>query len=69
MAGMAAINPEPVDPLDEEVGELLRQPAVKQRLDDFEARRREGRLGKGVGHDKAREAVGLPPRADPDNDG
>jgi len=60
--GAMAAHPEPVDPVDEELAELLRHPAVKKRLDDYERRRREGRLGKGASHDDARRVAGLPPR-------
>jgi tetrahydromethanopterin S-methyltransferase subunit G len=36
---MAVVKPEPVDPVDEELAELLDNPAVRERLDDFERRR------------------------------
>ena len=38
-ARMAVVKPEPVDPVDEELAELLDNPAVRERLDDFERRR------------------------------
>jgi hypothetical protein len=61
---MAAVTPspdEPRDPIDEELQALLRHPEVRERLDDYERRRREGRLGPGVSHNEARRIVGLPP--------
>ena len=62
----AAKHPEPVDPVDEELAELLRHPAVRERLDDLERRRREGLLGEGGSHNEARRIVGLPPLPDDD---
>lgn len=59
-ARMAATHPEPVDPVDEELAELLRDPEVRRRLEEFERRREEQRLGKGVSHNEARRVVGLP---------
>jgi hypothetical protein len=61
-----AVHPEPVDPLDIELAELLQRPDVRARLDDFEKRRSQGRLGKGGSHDEARRAVGLEPRSAPE---
>jgi len=63
---MAATHPEPVDPVDEELAELLRDPEVRRRLEEFERRREEQRLGKGVSHNEARRVVGLPPLPDDD---
>ena len=65
-ARMAATHPEPVDPVDEELAELLRDPQVRGRLEEFERRRREQQLGKGVSHNEARRVVGLPPLPDDD---
>jgi hypothetical protein len=59
-------QPEPVDPVDEELEQLLRHPKVRERLDDFERRRREGKLGAGVSHNEARRIVGLPPLPEDD---
>lgn len=56
-----ATRPEPVDPVDEELAALLRDPKVRRRLVDFERRRQEGRPGAGVSHNEARRVVGLPP--------
>jgi hypothetical protein len=58
---MAAAHPEPVDPVDEELAELLRDPEVRTRLEEFERRRGERKVGKGVSHNEARRVVGLPP--------
>ena len=58
---MAASKPEQVDPVDEELAELLRDPDVRMRLEEFERRRGEHQLGKGVSHNEARRIVGLPP--------
>lgn len=63
---MAAAHPEPVDPVDEELAELLRNPEVRKRLDDFEKLRLEGKLGPGRSHNEARRIVGLPPLPDDD---
>ena len=63
---MAPTHPEPVDPVDEELAELLRDPEVRRRLEEFERRRDEQRLGKGVSHNEARRVVGLPPLPDHD---
>ena len=63
---MAAAHPEPVDPVDEELAELLRNPTVRHRLDEFEQREREGQLGEGRSHNEARRIVGLPPLPDDD---
>ena len=63
---MAAAHPDPVDPVDEELAELLRNPEVRKRLDEFERRRRDGQLGEGISHNEARRAVGLPPLPDDD---
>jgi hypothetical protein len=63
-----ATHPEPQDPVDRELTELLRHPTVRKRLDDFERRRRQGRLGPGASHEQARRVVGLPPQPESDND-
>lgn len=63
---MAATRPEPVDPVDEELAQLLRDPEVRARLEEFVRRRGEQRLGKGVSHNEARRVVGLPPLPDDD---
>ena len=63
---MAATHPEPVDPVDEELAELLRDPAVRTRLEEFERRRGHHQLGKAVSHNEARRVVGLPPLPDDD---
>lgn len=63
---MAATHPEPVDPVDEELAQLLRDPAVRMRLEEFERRRGENQLGKAVSHNEARRVVGLPPLPDDD---
>jgi hypothetical protein len=65
-ARMAVVKPEPVDPVDEELAELLDNPAVRERLDDFERRRGDGELGKAASHNEARRIVGLPPLPDDD---
>ncbi len=66
MGNMASAKPEPTDPVDAELEELLCNPKVRERLDDFERRRREGNLGEAVSHHEARRIVGLPPLADDD---
>ena len=66
MGHMAATHPEPVDPVDEELAELLRAPAVRTRLKEFERRRGRHQLGKAVSHNEARRIVGLPPLPDHD---
>lgn len=63
---MAATHPEPIDPVDEELAELLRDPEVRTRLEEFERGRSEHELGKGVTHNEARRVVGLPPLPDDD---
>jgi hypothetical protein len=63
---VSTAQPEPVDPVDEELDQLLRHPKVRERLDDFERRRREGKLGEGRSHNEARRIVGLPPLPDDD---
>ncbi|MBJ7609600.1 MAG: hypothetical protein JF887_09270 [Candidatus Dormibacteraeota bacterium] len=61
---MSAVHPEPADPVDEELDALLQRPEVRERLDDFERRRAEGKLGEGNSNDEARRIVGLPPHSD-----
>lgn len=63
---MAATHLEPVDPVDEELAELLRDPEVRTRLEEFERRRAGDHLGRGVSHIEARRIAGLP--APPDGD-
>lgn len=63
---MAATHPEPADPVDEELAELLRDPEVRRRLEEFERRRDERQLEKGASHNEARRVVGLPPLPDDD---
>lgn len=63
---MAATHPEPVDPVDEELAELLRDPEVRLRLEEFERRRGADQLGKGRSHNEARRIAGLPPLPDDD---
>lgn len=63
---MAATDPEPVDPVDEELAQLLRDPAVRMRLEEFERRPSENQFGKAVSHSEARRVVGLPPLPDDD---
>lgn len=61
---MSATNREPINPVDEELEQLLQHPEVTKRLDDFESRRRNGKLVDAASAAKARRLVGLPPRAD-----
>lgn len=61
---MSAVQPEPTDPVDEELDALLQRPEVRERLEDFGRRRTEGKLGEGKSNDEARRVVGLPPHAD-----
>ncbi len=61
---MSAVQPEPTDPVDEELDALLQRPEVRERLEDFERRRTEGKLGEGKSNDEVRRVVGLPPHAD-----
>ena len=58
---MAAAFPEPIDPVDEEMAEVLRDPDVRESLEEFERRRREARLEEGRSHNEARRIVGLAP--------
>lgn len=55
-----AANPEPVDPVEEELRRVLANPDVQLRLDAFERRLVTGEL-RGRPHNDARRAVGLPP--------
>lgn len=61
-----AVHPEPTDPVDQELADLLQNPAVRGRLDEFERRRRDGERGKPGSHNEARRIVGLPPLPDSD---
>jgi hypothetical protein len=63
---VSTAQPEPVDPVDEELEQLLRDPKVRERLDDYERRRRDGNLGEARSHNEARRIVGLPPLPDDD---
>ena len=58
---MATAVPEPIDPIEEELGLVLQDPDVRESLDDFERRLREGHLEEGRSHNEARKIVGLPP--------
>jgi hypothetical protein len=62
MALMAATADPTPDPIDEELEKLLEHPVVRERLDDFERRRAEGRLGEGIPHSEVRRRLGLPPQ-------
>ena len=58
---MAAAHPEPADPVDDDLAQVLRDPDVRESLEEFERRRREGELEEGISHNEARRIVGLPP--------
>ncbi|MDB5067410.1 MAG: hypothetical protein JWM18_3844 [Chloroflexi bacterium] len=62
MALMAATADPVPDPIDEELERLLEHPVVRERLDDYERRRAEGRLGEGIPHSEVRRRLGLPPQ-------
>ena len=49
------------DPIDEEVERVLADPAIRARLEDFERRLAEGRLGPGIPTSEVRRRLGMPP--------
>jgi len=53
-------EPEPVDPVDEELRALLQHPDVRRSLDDFERRRDAGLVGDGIPNSVVRKLLGLP---------
>jgi hypothetical protein len=61
MASMTAPEVPDRDPIDEEVELLLAHPALRARLEDFERRLAEGRLGPGIPTSEVRRRLGMPP--------
>jgi hypothetical protein len=55
-------QPEPIDPIDEEIARALADPAIRRSLEEFIERDRRGELGPGISTDEVRRRLGMPPR-------
>jgi hypothetical protein len=54
-------EPEPIDPLDEEIERALADPKIRESLLDFLRRDKSGQLAEGIPTEEVRRRLGTPP--------
>ncbi len=64
MSAVQRREPEPLDPIDEEIEALLAVPEIRTRLDEFLEQEQRGELEPGIPNEEVRRRYGLPPEED-----
>lgn len=55
------VEPEPIDPIDEEIERALADPGIRESLADFVRRDKSGQLEQGIPTEEVRRRLGMPP--------